>query len=348
LTPAKDTARATRQNFPRIMNSAGLIDDRPRHVVWEVCREGRHAPGLAADQSTRLIDQIAGIAPRRFTLAGDLASRDDFSALVARANDHGLHVDLQPTVTPRLLRLDFDALREAGARRLTLGIHGASAASHGGRRGSWERALDALALARRARIPVQIHTVFSRCNAAEWPALVRLVMRLQPAPWCVSFLVPGRRGEGSELLDPLSAETLLRALISAHAEKHISVRAVEIPQFRRIAIEAGAHLGENDERRGLFVSHRGEIQPSAALPIACGNVKSHYLLDVYRNAPIFRRLRNPALLKGKCGRCEFRMICGGSRARAYAVTGDYLAEEPTCPHQPHRAIPGEWAAVSRL
>jgi radical SAM protein with 4Fe4S-binding SPASM domain len=268
--------------------------------------------------------------------------------LIARANDRGLTVDLQPAVTPQFLRLDFGALREAGARRLTLGIHGSSAASHGGQRGSWERSLDALALARRAHIPVQVRTIFSRTNCAEWPALVRLMIRLQPAPWVVSFLVPGHGGARRDMLDPLGAETLLRALIAAHAEKHISVRTVEAPQFRRIAIETGANPGANDEHHGIFISHRGEIQPSDALPIACGNVKSHYLLDVYRTAPVFLRLRNPALLKGKCGRCEFRKVCGGSRARAYAVTGDYLAEEPTCPHQPMRAIPGEWAAISRM
>jgi radical SAM protein with 4Fe4S-binding SPASM domain len=330
------------------MEAAGIINDRPRHVIWEVRRAGSRFPGLDPAQRERLIDQAAALAPSQLTLAGDLAACDDLLGLVARANDRGLTVDLQPEVTPRFLGLDFDALRDAGTRRLSLGIHGASAASHGGPSGSWERALDALALARRARIAVQVHTVFSRANCAEWPALVRLMIRLQPAPWRVSFLVPRRRGALRDMLDPLGAETLLRALVAAHAEKHIFVQTVEVPQFRRIAIEAGAHLAPSDERHGVFISHRGEIQPSAALPIACGNVKSHYLLDVFRAAPVFRQLRDPSLLKGKCGRCEFRKICGGSRARAYAVTGDYLAEEPTCPHQPHRAIPGEWAAVSRL
>jgi radical SAM protein with 4Fe4S-binding SPASM domain len=330
------------------MEAAGIINDRPRHVVWEVRHAGSRFAGLGRAQRKRLIDEVATIAPRQLTLAGDLAACDDLQELIARANDRGLTVDLQPAVTPQFLRLDFAALRDAGARRLTLGIHGSSAASHGGQQGSWERALDALALARRARIAVQVHTIFSRANCAEWPALVRLMIRLQPAPWVVSFLVPDRRSVRSDMLDPLSAETLLRALIAAHAEKHISVHTVEVPQFRRIAIETGAHLAANDERHGIFISHLGEIQPSAALPIACGNVKSHYLLDVYRTATVFRQLRDTSLLKGKCSRCEFRKICGGSRARAYAVTGDYLAEEPTCPHQPMRAIPGEWAAISRL
>ena len=95
-----------------------------------------------------------------------------------------------------------------------------------------------------------------------------------------------------------------------------------------------APLGINDGKGFVFVSHIGDIQPSGFLPITAGNVREDELLDVYRSAPLFRELRDADLLKGKCARCEFRAVCGGSRARAYAMTGDYLAEEPLCTYQP--------------
>jgi radical SAM protein with 4Fe4S-binding SPASM domain len=98
--------------------------------------------------------------------------------------------------------------------------------------------------------------------------------------------------------------------------------------------KARAPLGINDGKGFVFVSHIGEIQPSGFLPITPGNVRTHELLEVYQHSPVFRELRDTRLLKGKCGRCEYRNICGGSRARAYALTGDYLGEEPLCAYEP--------------
>jgi len=137
------------------MEAAGIINDRPRHVVWEVRHAGSRFAGLGRAQRERLIDEVAAIAPHQLTLAGDLAACDDLLELIARANDRGLTVDLQPAVTPQFLRLDFGSLRDAGARRLTLGIHGSSAASHGGQRGSWERALPSDEVSLRAEVRKQ-------------------------------------------------------------------------------------------------------------------------------------------------------------------------------------------------
>ena len=90
----------------------------------------------------------------------------------------------------------------------------------------------------------------------------------------------------------------------------------------------------NSGKGFAFVDHRGNICPSGFLAIPAGNVRMHRLAEVYRGAPIFRELRDPKALKGKCGRCQFLSICGGSRARAYAVTGDYLASDPFCAYEP--------------
>src|SRR5690606_38829026 len=99
----------------------------------------------------------------------------------------------------------------------------------------------------------------------------------------------------------------------------------------------GRARGVNDGDGFMFVSHLGDIYPSGFLPIAAGNVRRDDLVDVYRNAPLFRRLRDRSQLKGKCNVCEYRPVCGGSRARAYAMTGDYMEAEPFCAH-----IPPKW------
>jgi radical SAM protein with 4Fe4S-binding SPASM domain len=351
----------------------GSQEDRPLIVIWEVtqscalaCRHCRaearprsHPSELTPRQSEDLIDQVAQIAPRYFILTGgDPASRPDILSLIARANARGLRVAISPSATPRLLSMDFDALRKAGVRRMSLSLDGAAAATHDrfrGQKGAWGWTMDALAAARRARISLQINTTFSRSNFDEWPDFVRLIERLRPALWNAFFLVPTGRGSLKEVLLPAEAEALLQGLTAFPAATGIPVKTTEAPSFRRVAIQSRANLGPggkpwriaptNDGRGCVFVSHLGEIQPSGFLPISCGNVKTHNLLDVYREATVFQNLRNPNLLKGKCGLCEFRIICGGSRARAHAVTGDYLAEEPTCIYQPKGAIAGEWAAT---
>lgn len=94
----------------------------------------------------------------------------------------------------------------------------------------------------------------------------------------------------------------------------------------------------NDGNGFVFVSHIGEVYPSGFLPIACGNVRERPLADIYRHHPTFVALRDPDRLKGKCGACEYRTVCGGSRARAYAVTGDPLASDPSCAY-----VPPAWA-----
>jgi len=139
------------------------------------------------------------------------------------------------------------------------------------------------------------------------------------ASWCLE--PPGaRNGAG---VPPLNAAVPAQRASPTNAEVH-----------EKKAWGTRAPLGINDGKGFVFVSHIGDIQPSGFLPFTAGNVRQHELLDVYRNSPLFRELRNPGLLKGKCGRCEFNGICGGSRARAYAMTGDYLNEEPLCSYQP--------------
>jgi radical SAM protein with 4Fe4S-binding SPASM domain len=333
-----------------VMQLTGSLADRPITVAWEVTRgamSGRRAPRMCVDltpgECLDVVDQIAEAAPRLLLISGDMVTRPDLVDIIARANARGIWVALRPAIRSRLLDSDFDALRDAGLRSLSVNFGHAHAQGVAHR---IAKGLDTLAAARRARLAVQVKTAIP--ELADLPRLSRVMQALQPSEWRMSLPVPKR---GEDAPNAGSTEKLLAALSHLPASTGVPLGLSDAPHFRRVTVQshARAHSGRwrilplNDGRGRVFISHRGEIQPGATLPIACGNVRLHHLLDVYRQARIFRQLRNPDLLKGKCGSCGFRLVCGGSRARAYASRGDYLAEDPACsfhPAQPGAVVPG--------
>ncbi|MFZ4774346.1 MAG: radical SAM protein [Terrimicrobiaceae bacterium] len=339
------------------------LNDRPVIIIWEVTRRCalacRHCRAVAsprrdpeeisADEIERVLDQVAEAAPLFFILTGgDPASREDLTHIVRRARDRGLRVAISPSATPRLLREDFAELRAAGVERMSLSLDGASEATHDafrGVRGTWEWTRRAIEKARVADMEFQINTTFSRTNIGEWDAFAELIRKMEPKMWSIFLLVPTGRAQADEMLDAAETEELWHRLADFQKQTGVPVKTTEGPHFRRVMAQRSKG-GEskspwkfaptNDGKGFVFISHRGDIQPSGFLPITCGNVRTGNLLDVYRNAPVFQALRDADQLGGKCGRCEYRKICGGSRARAYALTGDYLAEEPCCSYQPQK------------
>jgi radical SAM protein with 4Fe4S-binding SPASM domain len=168
----------------------------------------------------------------------------------------------------------------------------------------------------------------------------------------VFFLVPTGRGESLHVLEPAAAEGVLERLAAIAADAPFDVKTTAAPHFRRVLLQqkvrrrdvvgiadgiGRAPRGVNDGQGIVFVSHRGEVFPSGFLPFPCGSVRTESLAAIYRRHPVFLELRDPDRLGGKCGVCEFRRVCGGSRARAYAMTGDLFAEEPACAYEPVRA-----------
>jgi len=169
---------------------------------------------------------------------------------------------------------------------------------------------------------------------------------IRPVLWSVFQLVPTGRGKVGDLLTADEMERLFERLARLSLTAAFDIKTTEGQHYRRVLLQQTgstsgsgprAPLGINDGKGFAFVSHIGDIQPSGFLPITAGNVRKDELLDVYRHSPLFRDLRDTSLLWGKCGRCEFNSICGGSRARAYAMTGNYLSEEPLCVYQPRLA-----------
>jgi len=345
------------------------FDVAPFLVIWEVTRacalicrhcrasaEDRRDPReLTTDEGRRLLDAVAGMGtPIVVLTGGDPLQRDDLEDLVCHGKAAGLRVGAIPAETPRLNRERVASLAAAGLDQMALSLDGARPETHDAFRGvagCFDIAIAAAAWAREARVPLQINTVVCADNAAELPAIAELVERMGAVFWEVFLLVPAGRGA---LLSPCSAEQaekLLGDLVELAARAPFLVKIAEAPHYRRIAMERGLGAAPGAERRGpgrmglspmpvsagrgfCFVDHVGDVHPSGFLPWPAGNVRTGALADIYRHSGIFRALRDANRLRGRCGRCEFRAVCGGSRSRAYALTGDPFAEDPACAYDP--------------
>ena len=169
-------------------------------------------------------------------------------------------------------------------------------------------------------------------------------MRTAGALWAVFFLVQTGRGSALEQITADECEEVLRYLHDLAGEVPFGIKTTEAPHLRRVALQRPRpHAGVRSERAPrsvtdgngfVFIDHTGQICPSGFLPLSCGNVRRDSLVSVYREHELFQRLRDPDALEGKCGRCEFRFVCGGSRARAFAATGSPLGSDPLCAYEP--------------
>lgn len=303
---------------------------------------------------------------------GDPFERPDLAELVAHGTAVGLHVSISPSVTPRLIPQRLAELRAAGAHAVSLSLDGATAATHDGFRGVpgvYDATLVAAKQVREAGFRLQVNSTVTRGNVGELPALLRTVVQLDASLWSVFFLVPTGRGEQLESLTADEVEEVLHWLHDVG--DHVPLKTTEAPHFRRVALQRAAvddldaafppgplrqqlradtvrllgslhgsrrgarpPLDVNAARGFAFVDHLGAVHPSGFLPFGAGSVRDQAFPHLYRDAPLLRRLRDPDLLGGRCGRCEFREVCGGSRSRAFAVTGDPMAEDPSCAYEP--------------
>lgn len=336
-------------------------DERPFIIIWEVtqacdlacqhCRASaqteRHPHELNSEESFRLIDEVVKCRPGLFILTGgDPMNRPDLLSLIRYASAQGLRVAMSPSATPKFAAAHLPTFRDAGLHRISLSIDGASQVTHDkfrGVAGTWDLTMQAIESARAADIEVQINTTFSRANISEFDEFVALMDQIKPELWSVFQLVPTGRAQSEHLLSAQQLETLFVKLARLAQKVDYAIKTTEGQHYRRVAwqewkAEGGTKrpspVGINDGRGFIFVSHTGDIFPSGFLPIAAANVRHKQLLDVYQNSELFTDLRDSTKLKGKCGICEYNNLCGGSRARAYALTGDYLAEESLCLYEP--------------
>lgn len=335
---------------------------------------------LTTDQGRKLLDEIASFgAPRPLVVltGGDPFERPDLAELVAHGTAAGLSVALSPSVTPRLTRPVLTELRDAGAKAVSISLDGASATTHDAFRqvpGVFDATTDAVALVGDLGLRLQINTTVIAGNVHELPRILRQVLDAKAALWSVFFLIPTGRGS---LIDALTAEQTEEVMHWLHeVSSLVAIKTTEGPHYRRLALQRERAEGEfpvgalraqlqtdtalvltGDEPRRrsprppidvnsgkgfAFIDHLGVVYPSGFLPVEVGSVREQSFVDIYRDAPLMRALRDPDGFGGKCGQCEFRHVCGGSRSHAYALTGDPLAEDPSCAYQPK----GTLAALS--
>ncbi len=347
------------------MNYDGF-GERPFLVFWEITRacalackhcraeaqSHRHPDELNREESSRLIQQLAAMKPPMLILTGgDPLMRSDALDLVREATDAGLHVGLSPSATARLIHADFHAMKAAGVQRISLSLDGATRESHDafrGLTGTFDRTIAAVHRAHAADLSIQINTTLTRGNLHEYEAFKKLMHELKPAMWSVFLLVPTGRAGIADMPDPQDIETVFHDMASLVGKAPFAVKTTEGHHFRRVLIQKlgssgrqrpgmRSPLGIRDGCGVMFISHTGIVSPSGFLPFDCGNVREEDPTDIYRQHPLFVSLRDNDALGGKCGRCEFRAVCGGSRARAYGITGDPFAEDPACIYQPKLA-----------
>ncbi len=335
-------------------------------------RDPRELDTVAAQDLMRQVAAFGHPAPLFVITGGDPFQRPDLLELIGYGRQIGLPVAVSPSGTPTLTPDRLRAVHEAGAKGLSLSLDGSTAALHDGFRGvegvyGWT--LNAWDTARALGMKVQINTTVTR---HDLPDIVRLVHRHGAMLWSAFFLVPTGRGRSLGALTPAETEDVLnfvydvgltvpaktteahhfrrvalqRRIIEDAGEDHVAVLGLGplYRQLRERVVELGLDAGERRTRRPpldvnagrgfVFVSHTGTVHPSGFLPLGAGSVRETPLTEIYRNSDLFTGLRDADRLAGRCGSCEFRRVCGGSRSRAYGVTGDPYAEEPWCGYRP--------------
>jgi radical SAM protein len=331
-----------------------------------------HPDELTNAEGKALIDQIADMHIPIFVFTGgDPLKRKDVFELISYAAGKGVQVALTPSATPLLTREAIFKMKEAGLVRLGISLDGSTPEIHDNFRGlpgAWARTIQAVEWANEAGIPIQVHTTISRHNAHDLDNLCNLFEKLSIVMWNVFFLVPVGRGQLGDLLSGEEFEHVFGKIYELSHRVSFQIKTTEAMHYRRYLLqnnlqerkmghghlhaarheyEPGAPTADaktrtmgwatrrvNDGKGFMFISHVGNVYPSGFLPIHAGNIRETQLADIYRHAPIFKALRDTSKLEGKCGACEYKEICGGSRARAYALTGDPLAQEPCCIYQP--------------
>jgi radical SAM protein with 4Fe4S-binding SPASM domain len=254
--------------------------------------------------------------------------------------------------TPKVDDNAITALKELGLMRIGVWLHGSTAALHDRYSkidGSYRRTLEIIERCHEVQLPVHVNTTVARSNTQDIDPMLDVLTRLDVAAWNVFFFVPANAGERDEMLTVQETEQAFGTIYRGSGRVHFQVKTTEAPHYQRYILQQLAResktrfleldavryapQGVNDSRGFVFVDSSGEVYPSRFLPLSAGNVTEQALSDLYCNSSLFSCLREGSRLKGKCCRCPVRGICGGSRARAYAVTGDLFAAEPTCAYE---------------
>jgi AdoMet-dependent heme synthase len=379
------TGEALRNPAPPMLIAWELTRSCPLKCVHcrAAAGNGPYPGEFTTEEAFRLIDNVATFAkPILILTGGEPMLRPDFHQIARYAADAGM----RPVAAPCGAYVDEAACRkmkEAGIARISLSIDGANAASHDAFRGvagSFDQVVRAAKAARATGLEFQINTTVTRRNVAELPEIFRLVVDLGAVGFHPFLLVPTGRGSAmaADELPPAEYERVLGWIADHRSDAPFELKPTCAPHYNRVvrqrdvaarrrgetppvgrahpvAGRPGGHPGGHPPSMGCmggqafaFISHVGIVQICGFLDVPAGNLRENGLdfRAVWRDSPLFRSMRDRAGYHGRCGACEYRNVCGGCRARAFAVSGDCLGEEPFCTHVPSRAEPRPPAASS--
>lgn len=349
-----------------------VYSEAPFLIYWEITRACdlacRHCRAEAIAQrdpnelstleAKELLEKLRGFgerSPHLVLTGGDPLKRPDFFEILEHGAKVGMHMSVAPSGTEALTRDIFRRFKACGVESISLSLDGSNEEKHDGFRGvpgCFARTVEAARLAREEGIGLQINTLVTAETEADLAEIYRLVSALGLMRWSVFFLINVGRGQGLTGLSADRCEILHHWLYNLSKEASFAVATTEAPHYRRVAFmrmraegipatriretPVGRGFGIRDGNGIMFISHNGDVYPSGFLPLVAGNARRAHVVEIYRESELFRKVRQTSAFKGRCGRCEFREICGGSRARAYAAYGDYLAEDPACSYQPRQ------------
>lgn len=327
-------------------------------------------PGeLTTEEGFRLIEEVASFGdpkPLLVLTGGDPLQRRDLFDLIEKANELSVPVAVSPAVSPHLTREVMRRLKASGVKMMSVSLDGAGPETHDYMRmvnGSFESTVKAIREALEEGLRVQVNTVVWRRNVLELPRIARLLRRLGVTVWEVFFLVVTGRAVAELDIRPWEYEVVMRFLLEV-SRRGLQVRTVEAPFFRRVKLGSwvrpvgegealldrlqaelnellgppvqeadSAFIPTRDGNGVIFVAYNGDVYPSGFLPVRLGNVKTQSIVGIYREHPLLLAMRE-GRFKGRCGLCEYRLVCGGSRARAFSFTGDPLESDPSCVYDP--------------
>ncbi len=341
----------------------------PRLIAWEMTRNcnlkcvhcrasavhGSLPDTLTTGEAKDMISNIATLgSPILIMSGGEPLLREDVYELAEDATAKGLRAVLATNGT-LVTRQIADRIKAAGIKRVSISIDGDCAHSHDefrGMPGSFDQALKGIENLKSAGLSFQINTTITQRNLKKIPLIADLAIGLGTSALHIFLLVPTGRGQeiaGDEIA-PEEYEQVLNWFYDKQKTVKMTLKATCAPQYFRIMRQRAKAEGIKitPQTHGMeamtkgclggsgfcFISYRGEVCPCGYLPVVAGEIRQQPFDQIWLHSELFQKLRDPDLLEGKCGACEYRRVCGGCRARAYAATGNYLTEEPYCTYQP--------------
>ncbi len=334
-----------------------------RMVAWELTRscnlacrhcrasseKGPYAGELTTQECFSVMDEIASFAKPIIILTGGepLLRKDVFQIA-----EYGAGKGLRMVMAPNGTLLDDENIQKiikSGIKRISVSLDGPDSKSHDSLRqvkGAFDSAIEGIKKARAAGVGIQINSTITKRNVNMMADIMELAVRLGVEAYHIFLLVPTGRGKlmENEELSAVQYEETLQFINKKRNNFPLELKVTCGPHFNRILLQSRCDKAAAPKTKGCmagvsfcFISHVGDLQPCGYLEIKCGNVRGGGFKKWWFESDVFNNLRDFSGYKGKCGVCEFRAVCGGCRARAFAKYGDYLREEPYCIYEPKRA-----------